>query len=122
MKHLNQEQHITAIKVLKMSKFLIKQLDTSAGNIPNFNVSANLKQICTNQKTLSLELLVLEWDLNSIEKLNTHFKYNKPVKIESCEYDIWVEPFKKEFKEFLEEKYPDKILSDPKGFEIMFGK
>jgi len=36
-------------------------------------------------------------------------------------YDNWIEPFKNEFKEFLLDKHPEKIMVNIAGFEQLFG-
>jgi len=43
------------------------------------------------------------------------------VSINNTDYMDWLEPFKNEFKEFLLERYPDKIVQDQAGFNRLFG-
>lgn len=37
------------------------------------------------------------------------------------DYEDYVEPFKEEFKEFLLERYPEKIMSNQTNFNQLFG-
>lgn len=104
-----------------MNKFLIKTFEQ---HVSNFEINSNstVYHRVGHPFEFSIELVAIEVDHDSIKKLSDHFKYNKPISLESCEYHHWTEPFKNEFKEFLQERYPEKILSDLNGFDIMFGE
>lgn len=38
------------------------------------------------------------------------------------DYNAYVDPFKEEFKQFLLERYPEKIMKNQQGFKQLFGE
>ncbi len=44
------------------------------------------------------------------------------ISINTEEYPVWVDQFRDEFKEFLLERYPEKIISDQDEYKKVFGE
>jgi len=99
-----------------MNKFLISNIEFEDA----FNFGGNSFH-GSNSPNIRLELRSVEFNNADIKKLSNIMKSNRTISLNDTAYNNWVEPFKNEFKEFLLDKHPEKILLDVKGFEQLFG-
>jgi hypothetical protein len=53
------------------------------------------------------------------KKLANIIQAGKVVELNSTEYADFVKPYKREFIEFMEKNYPEKLLKDPKAWEAI---
>ena len=71
---------------------------------------------------ISLELFPYEEIDEATSILFKNISAGGVVNIQSVSYKDAVEPFKDEFKQFLLEKYPDRIVKDQSGFCELFAE
>lgn len=99
-----------------MNKFII----TSINPVDNyFGLDST---ICNHPLVFELTLRPVEIDNKSLEKLHDIIKDRRVVTLNDSEYAHFMEPFKDEFIQFMMEKYPDKILSNPESWDMLKGK
>lgn len=100
-----------------MNKFLITNINVShRENYFNSNRMSYIHQ----PMTINLELSAINLDDESIHQLQALTHSGKYVTISACDQMANFLPFRKEFKEFMLEKYPEKILKDPEAFNKLF--
>ena len=63
---------------------------------------------------VSITLSVLDWSGESVRKLHNLVGSKYPVEIVSSKKLIYMHKFENEFKEFMLEKYPEKVIKDLK--------
>jgi len=71
---------------------------------------------------LEITLRSVDIDEQTMRKLGNIHQAGRSVSIQDTEYMEYVEPFKNEFINFMMDKYPEKIISDPKGWDKLLGK
>ena len=56
-----------------------------------------------------------------MKKLANIVEAGRTVVLNDTEYNNFIEPFKREFIEFMMEKYPERLMADTKAWEILRG-
>ena len=88
-----------------MNEFIITEVEFSSQN--NY-----FQDYIETPQRIILKLETLNITSELIRKINNIIKTQRTVTINDTKYNKHIEPFKKEFIEFLKEKYPDKILKN----------
>lgn len=102
-----------------MNKFLITQISFAPRQ--DFHMSGNYVIMGNPPELITMEMHAIDLGDETMRKLHNIISAGRPVSINDSEYMDWIEPFKAEFKEFLVEKHPEKILKDQAGFNKLFG-
>lgn len=100
-----------------MNKFLITNINVS--HRENYFTS-NSMSYRHQPMSINLELSSVNLDDEAIHQLHELTHSGKYVSISSFNQIDNLLPFKKEFKEFMLEKYPEKILKNPEEFNRLF--
>ena len=101
-----------------MNKFIVKSI--SVNN--NYDFSINYQSLSKNYPTCSFTLEIFPYGSfdDSVSKLLKSIHDGMVIGIDTDDYATWVTPFKEEFKQFLIEKHPDKIVKNQIGFHDLF--
>lgn len=95
-----------------MNKFIVTDFSVSQDyNIDYFD----------NNLKFKLELMPYVKDDDMSHTLR-NISAGRLITILTDEYNEWFEPFADEFKQFLIDNYPDKIVKDSVGFKRIFGE
>ncbi|RLC48848.1 MAG: hypothetical protein DRH57_01535 [Candidatus Cloacimonadota bacterium] len=73
-------------------------------------------------QSFELTLRPMDVDENTMFKLNNIARAGRTVSLQDTEYVDFMEPFKQQFIEFMMDKHPEKILSDPKAWDNLLGR
>ncbi len=103
-----------------MNKFLINNINVS---YRENHFSSMYNNYMTQPIVIHLELSSINLNDDDIKKLYDLSNSGGYVNVSRYESLDILKPFKDEFKEFLMEKYPEKILKNPEGFDrlLSFG-
>ena len=100
-----------------MNKFVVTGLTVVRDDSPFSFDSYNMNFTPT---TITLELSPCNITSESVKQLFKTLQSGNLITINSAEYVNTVKPFKKEFKEFIMERYPEVIIKDNHGFNELF--
>ena len=79
-------------------------------------------QMHKQYQSFELTLQPVDVNENTAFKLKNIAKAGRTVSLQDTEYSDYMEPFKNEFIEFMMEKHPEKLLSDPKAWDRLLGR
>jgi len=83
----------------------------------NSSMSINYNQVPTVELTLRPKHPCEQ----TMKKLANIVEAGRTVVLNDTEYNNFIEPFKREFIEFMMEKYPERLMADTKAWEILRG-
>ena len=103
-----------------MALFLLKELSITN----NFDFVGGIQDCGRQYPTCSFTLDVYpcgpfnETTANLMKSISA----SRYISINTDEFPVWVDQFREEFKQFLIERYPEKIISDQDQYKKVFGE
>ena len=73
-------------------------------------------------QSFELTLRPMDVNENTLFKLKNIAQAGRTVTLNDTEYNDYLEPFRKEFIDFMMDKHPEKILADPKAWDRLLGR
>jgi len=107
-----------------MNKFVITDFKTMMESSPQISRYASIEDpyMSTYETYQSFEITLRpagRVDKSIARKLNNVIQAGKTVELNTTEYADFVKPYKNEFIEFMTERYPDRLLGDPKAWDAI---
>ena len=103
-----------------MAMFLLKELSITS----DFDFVGGIQDCGRQYPTCSFTLDVYPCGPfnESTANLMKSISVSRYISINTDEFPVWVDQFKDEFKQFLIERYPEKIISDQVQYKKVFGE
>ena len=92
------------------------------GSVATQYMTGFRESIQRQHQSFELTLKPMDVDENTMDKLNNIARAGRTVTLNDTEYVDFMEPFKREFIEFMMDKHPEKVLADPKAWDRLLGR
>lgn len=106
-----------------MNRFIITNV-THTTEQDKYTTDPYMNRFSASMSHQSFEITLKPMDVNehTLFKLENIAIAGRTLSLQDTEYSDFMEPFKYEFIEFMIDKHPDKLLSDPKAWDRLRGK